>query len=186
MFVFLAIFIVFLLYINFLMHKNKRAQENLEKQFWDREHSANFTRKKDISNLNYLIITEDKIPQNLTTDAKKSLETLCGQKMLNLSSMSNTDLKLEYGVANLDELSACDDRFSTFERNDAGYTDQARQLLEFAVSCHVDNSSIYTQLAAIYQTGGNLSGILQLQEAAAQLAPFPQKIILEKLKSFQP
>ena len=48
------------------------------------------------------------------------------------------------------------------------------------------NSSIYTQLAAIYQTGGNLSGILQLQEAAAQLAPFPQKIILEKLKSFQP
>ena len=188
MFVFLAIFIVFLLYINFLMHKNKRAQENLEKQFWDREHSANFTRKKDISNLNYLIITEDKIPQNLTTDAKKSLETLCGQKMLNLSSMSNTDLKLEYGVANLDELSACDDRFSTFERNaaiyaqelsDAGYTDQA-------VSCHVDNSSIYTQLAAIYQTGGNLSGILQLQEAAAQLAPFPQKIILEKLKSFQP
>lgn len=35
MFVFLAIFIVFLLYINFLMHKNKRAQENLEKQFWD-------------------------------------------------------------------------------------------------------------------------------------------------------
>ena len=144
MFVFLAIFIVFLLYINFLMHKNKRAQENLEKQFWDRERSANFTRKKDISNLNYLIITEDKIPQNLTTDAKKSLETLCGQKMLNLSSMSNTDLKLEYGVANLDELSACDDRFSTFERNaaiyaqelsDAGYTDQARQLLEFAFSC---------------------------------------------------
>lgn len=46
MFVFLAIFIVFLLYINFLMHKNKRAQENLEKQFWDWEHSANFTRKK--------------------------------------------------------------------------------------------------------------------------------------------
>ena len=60
MFVFLAIFIVFLLYINFLMHKNKRAQENLEKQFWDREHSANFTRKKDISNLNYLIITDHK------------------------------------------------------------------------------------------------------------------------------
>ena len=175
MFVFLAIFIVFLLYINFLMHKNKRAQENLEKQFWDRERSANFTRKKDISNLNYLIITEDKIPQNLTTDAKKSLETLCGQKMLNLSSMSNTDLKLEYGVA-----------IYAQELSDAGYTDQARQLLEFAVSCHVDNSSIYTQLAAIYQTGDNLSGILQLQEAAAQLAPFPQKIILEKLKSFQP
>ena len=76
MFVFLAIFIVFLLYINFLMHKNKRAQENLEKQFWDRERSANFTRKKDISNLNYLIITEDKIPydrcQKITGNTMRS------------------------------------------------------------------------------------------------------------------
>ena len=59
MFVFLAIFIVFLLYINFLMHKNKRAQENLEKQFWDRERIANFTRKREISTLNYLSITVD-------------------------------------------------------------------------------------------------------------------------------
>lgn len=46
MFVFLAIFIVFLLYINFLMHKNKRAQENLENSSGDWERSANFTRKK--------------------------------------------------------------------------------------------------------------------------------------------
>ena len=195
MFVFLAIFIIFLLYINFLMHKNRRAQENLEKQFWDREHDANFTRKKDISNLNYLIITEDKIPQDLVTDAQKTLLALCGKKMLNLSSMSNTDLKLEYGVANLDELSACDDRFSTFERNastyaqeltDAGYIDSSRQFLEFAVSCQVDNSSIYTQLAKIYQSDGNHSGISQLAESARQLAPFPQKIILEKLKPYQP
>ena len=179
MFVFLAIFIVFLLYINFLMHKNKRAQENLEKQFWDRERSANFTRKKDISNLNYLIITEDKIPQNLTTDAKKSLETLCGQKMLNLSSMSNTDLKLEYGVANLDELSACDDRFSTFERNaaiyaqelsDAGYTDQARQLLEFAVSCHVDNSSIYTAGSHLSDRGQSLRNLAAAGSSCAACA----------------
>lgn len=195
MFVFLAIFIIFLLYINFLMYKNKRAQENLEKQFWDREHAANFTRKKDISNLNYLIITADKIPQNLATDAYKALTELCGQKMLNLSSMSNTDLKLEYGVANLEELSACDERFSTFEKNaaiyaqeltKAGYTDSSRQLLEFAVSCHADTSSIYTQLADIYQAEGSLSKISQLKDAAAQLSPLPQKIILEKLQTFQP
>lgn len=114
--------------------------------------------------------------------------------MLNLSSMSNTDLKLEYGVANLDELSACDDRFSTFERNaaiyaqelsDAGYTDQARQLLEFAVSCHVDNSSIYTQLAAIYQTGA-ISPNLAAAGSSCAACAVSAKIILEKLKSFQP
>ncbi len=108
--------------------------------------------------------------------------------------MSNTDLKLEYGVANLDELSACDDRFSTFERNaaiyaqelsDAGYTDQARQLLEFAVSCHVDNSSIYTQLAAIYQTGA-ISGILQLQESSCAACAVSAKSFWKNLKVSSP
>ena len=72
MFVFLAIFIVFLLYINFLMHKNKRAQENLEKQFWDREHSANFTRKKDISNLNYLTTKPYDRCQKITGNTMRS------------------------------------------------------------------------------------------------------------------
>ena len=195
MFVCLAIFIIFLLYINYLMSKNKRAQENLDRKFWDREREANFTRKKDISNLNYLIITEDKIPQNLTTDASRQLRALCGQNLLNLSSMSNTDLKLQYGAANLDELSACDDRFSAFATNsavyaqeltDAGYVDEARQLLEYAIACQVDNSSVYTQLAALYQSAGNRAGISGLFAAAQNLAPLPQKLILERLKPFAP
>lgn len=115
--------------------------------------------------------------------------------MLNLSSMSNTDLKLEYGVANLDELSACDDRFSTFERNaaiyaqelsDAGYTDQARQLLEFAVSCHVDNSSIYTQLAAIYQTGAISPESCSCRKQLRSLRRFRKKSFWKNLKVSSP
>ena len=111
MLIFLALFILFVLIMNYYIRKNNRLQDNLEKNFWDREHEANFSRKKDISNLNYLIITEDKIPQNLHTDAEKTLLELCNKKMLNLSGKTNTDLKLEYGVANLEELSLCDSRF---------------------------------------------------------------------------
>lgn len=69
MFVFLAIFIVFLLYINFLMHKIN-APRKISKTVLGPGAQCEFHTQKDISNLNYLIITEDKIPQNLTTDAK--------------------------------------------------------------------------------------------------------------------
>ena len=86
--------------------------------------------------------------------------------------------------------------FPTFERNaaiyaqelsDAGYTDQARQLLEFAVSCHVDNSSIYTQLAAIYQTGGqSLRNLAAAGSSCAACAVSAKNSFWKNLKSFQP
>lgn len=195
MFVFLAIFIIFLLYINFLLHKNKRAQEDLEKAFWDRERNANLTRRKDISNLNYLIITSDEIPPNLSTDAQKTLLSLCETNMLNLSKMSNTDLKMKYGVANLETLSACDERFSLFQKNaaiyakeltDAGASSDAKALLELAVTHQADSSAIYTQLATLYQLEGKTDKIQQLQELARQLPQMPQQIILEKLQPFLP
>ena len=193
MFVFLAIFIIFLLYINFLLHKNRRAQEDLEKAFWDREQAANLTRRKDISNLNYLTITSAEIPSNLSTDAQKALLALCGTDMINLSGMSNTDLKMEYGVANLDTLSACDERFSLFQTNaavyaqelaDAGDVSAARSLLELAVTHQADNSAVYTQLASMYQAAGETEKIQHLKELAGQLPALSQQIILSKLAPF--
>lgn len=194
MFVFLAIFIIFLLVINVQLRKHHHQQENLEKAFWDRERNANFTRKKDISNLNYLIISPEEIPQNLVTDAQKSLLGLCGKKMLNLSDKTNTDLKLEYGAANLEELSACDSRFSEFTRNaavyageliEAGQKEEARTLLEKAVAFQADNSSIYVQLANLYQESGRLDKIQTLRTSAEQLSDVPRNLILEKLKPYQ-
>ena len=83
--------------------------------------------------------------------------------MLNLTGLTNTDLKLEYGAANLDALCEYDNHFTTFvqtipiyarELIDAGQTEDARELLELAVSYHADASVIYTMLADIYQQNG--------------------------------
>ena len=71
MFIFLAVFIIFVLILNFAIHKNNHSQENVQEQFWENERQANFTRRKDIHNLNYLTIPIEKIPQNLHTDAEK-------------------------------------------------------------------------------------------------------------------
>ena len=194
MFIFLAVFIIFVLILNFAIHKNNHSQENVQEQFWENERQANFTRRKDIHNLNYLTIPIEKIPQNLHTDAEKTLLELCNKKMLNLSGKTNTDLKLEYGVANLEELSLCDSRFYDFvcavstyagELLENGQTDAARELLELAVTYHADNSSIYTQLAELYKEKGETGKLPSLIEAAKTLPPMSAQITLEKLKACQ-
>lgn len=195
MFVFLASFIIFVLILNYFIHKSNHNHESSEDSFWEREQKANFTRRKDISNLNYITIPEEIIPQNLHTESEKTLLNLSGQKMLNLTGMTNTDLKLQYGAANLEELSGYDNNFTTFVRTVPVYTGEllaagqdreAQALLEFAVSCQADSRSIYTQLADLYQKEGKTDRIRDLITSAGELASLDGPVIAEKLKAYLP
>ena len=195
MFIFLAIFIIFVLILNFAIHKNNRSQENAQEQFWENERQANFTRRKDIHNLNYLTIPIEKIPQNLHTDAENALVRLSSDKMLNLSGITNTELKLEYGAANLDELSAYDANFTEFvsavntyaqELLADGQNDAAKELLELAVSFHADAISIYTTLADLYQQDGQTTQIQNLIASAEEINTLARNIIVEKLRTYLP
>lgn len=193
MFVFLAIFIVFVLILNYFIRKNNHVQKTVEDDFWKREQEANFTRRKDISNLSYLTMPIEKIPQNLHTDAEKTLIRLSSCQMLNLTGKTNTDLKLEYGAANLDALSSYDDNFTEFvqtvpiyakELIEDGQTNAARELLELAVSYHADVSSIYTMLADLYQENGQTDRIEALLASAEEIPSLSKNMIIEKLRAY--
>ena len=174
MFIFLAVFIIFVLILNFAIHKNNHSQENVQEQFWENERQANFTRRKDIHNLNYLTIPIEKIPQNLHTDAEKTLE---------------------YGAANLDELSSYDANFTEFvsavntyaqELLAADQKDTAKDLLELAVSFHADAISIYTTLADLYKEDGQTGHIQDLISSAEEINTLARNIIIENLKTYLP
>lgn len=195
MFIFLAVFIIFVLILNFAIHKNNHSQENVQEQFWENERQANFTRRKDIHNLNYLTIPIEKIPQNLHTDAEKTLVRLSSDKMLNLSGITNTELKLEYGAANLDELSSYDANFTEFvsavntyaqELLASDQKDTAKDLLELAVSFHADAISIYTTLADLYKEDGQTGHIQDLISSAEEINTLARNIIIENLKTYLP
>lgn len=195
MFVFLASFIIFVLILNYFIRKSNQNHESSQDDFWEREQKANFSRRKDISNLGYITIPSETIPQNLHTDAEKTLLELSSKKLLNLTGITNTELKLQYGAANLDALSEYDSNFTTFVRTvpvyakelmDAGQTENARQLLEFAVSCRADSRSIYTQLAGLYRQSGQSDKIQELVRSAEGLSSLDGPVIVEKLKSYLP
>ena len=90
----IGITLIFILVLQIAIRRNNHSQQELEDNFWEREAKANFTRRKNLDNLNYLTIPLEKIPQNLHTDAENTLVSLASCRMLNLSGQTNTDLKL--------------------------------------------------------------------------------------------
>ena len=89
--------------------KHSRKSDSAKASFWAREARANTVRRKDISNLNYINIPDSVIPSDISDDEineyRTTLLNLQARKILNLSGLTNTDLKEKYGVANLSALS---------------------------------------------------------------------------------
>lgn len=190
--IFLGLFIFFIFLLAYYRKKSTRRQETLEEDFWNRENEANHTRRQDISGLPYITIplekfTMDNCDSSELNNLQTALTELSTKKILNLGGQTNTDLKLKYGVANLDELSEYDQNFSSLCAAlvsyaeclaKLGYLEQAQSVLEFGISCGSDHSRNYRMLADIY-AGQNQSEKLQelLAKAAELNSPMKQAII---------
>lgn len=157
------------------------------------------SRKKDISNLNYITIP-DTLPF-VDTDvetikkAQNDLAELKEKKILNLTGMSNTDLKIKYGVANLSVLSEYDENFSKLCRaivrlsaalKENGFDEQAEAFLEFGIKCGSDVSANYFMLAEYYLEKGNTKGLSRLKTSAQALNSLSKNVILKKLETLTP
>ena len=113
--------------------------------------------------------------------------------MLNLTGISNTDLKLSYGTANLAILSEYDANFTDMiallpqyaaELIEIGETATAQSVLEFGISCNADSSKIYKQLAEIYDSKGETAKIQALLEQADTLPTYTKATILKELSGY--
>lgn len=178
--------IIFAILLLLLMHnirraKNKQAHNSAE--FWRREDEANKVRKQDVSNLDYVYIPMETLPFGANTSEEcirleETIRSLDSTKILNLNQYSNTDLKLQYGAANLAFLSECDDRFTTLARTlnrwailleENQQVSEAVQVAEYAVEIGVDTSSIYYMLTDYYRTYEDDEALEHLKELAAGL-----------------
>ena len=102
------------LLFSFCLHRTQRKEEDADREFWDREYRANFTRKKPLDDLNYITVPEHLLsmkPELMTDELAEclsELQDLSDAKIVNLTGYTNTDLKLKYGTANITILSDCD------------------------------------------------------------------------------
>ena len=178
-------FICFILFILWFRVKTKQSSKEENKsieEFLTREQEANFTRKKDISNLEYISVNMEILPFSDTTDEYEiqlanNVKKFADKKLLNLSGLTNTDIKLLYGSANLDILSSYDQNYTLLLRdlNKWGaylfqkerYSD-SKTVLEYALSLGSDITETYTTLAKIYLSEDSPEKVQKLIEQISE------------------
>lgn len=198
---FLSSLIVFCLLIAYENRKHKKMEEKFQKDFWARESKANSTRKKSLDNLPYITIPFETLPMETMKDNEYVaglhilLKDLSTQKIVNFTGFSNTDLKLEYGTANITCLSEYDQNYTLLARtlqdwaevlHAAGYVNDAQTILEFAISTRTDVSRSYYLLADIYDEKNESEKKAGLLETAKTLRSAMKNAIVRTLQQSGP
>ena len=193
---FLAVFIIITIYIAIRRSSAMRSEEKVWNDFREREQEANWTRKQDISNLAYIKLPLSDLPlgkfdDEVLSSYESALRDLSTQPICNLNGISNTDLKLRYGAANLNALSQCDTNYSTLVSLLANYGEklfelshpaEAKQVLEYSLSLGSDIGKTYELLATIYEYEGQPEKINALYESAEKITSIRRNSILRKLE----
>lgn len=177
---------------------NKKANE--QKQiFWNKEYKSNETRKMDVSSLPYIKIPLDELPIKTTTDQsllalQHSIINMSKVSILNLTGISNTDLKLQYGVANLTFLSECDNNYTLLVNSiykwgsylyEIGHIDDARIVLEYGLKCNTDISKHYILLATIYKEQNTPNKLDILLDSISNLNTLKKETIHNSVKEIK-
>lgn len=164
------------------MNRSTGTLNRENEKFLEKEREANNVRKQPITDLPYIKFNVNDLPTVETDDEylKERFNTLNvlseeDTKIVNLSSYTNTDLKLKYGVANLTVLTEYDQNFTNLCRclyeigkrlNDSDNTDAARAYLEYGIKCGTDLKLHYTLLADIYEQNMQYREIVALIKSA--------------------
>ena len=199
MIIVIGLVLFLLLWMHFEGSKTNRKNQILKDSFWNKERQANLTRKVDISGLDYITIPIDRLPftdttEEVLTSLQHSIKSLSQYPILNLTGFSNTDLKLNYGVANITFLSQCDSNYTLLVNGlykwgsylyDHEQILDATTVLEFGIQCRTDVSKNYLLLATIYKDTNAATKIDDLLLVAETLQSLTKELILSSLKEIK-
>lgn len=173
----LPFFVLLLLLLLWRYKKIEQIRKADSDSFWEKERIANTTLAQDITNLDYITIPIAKFPLNFSEEEdilalENELTELSDKKILNLTNVTNTELKTMYGVPNFetmqqigenyDRLSVALDKYGQALYS-KGLIDSAISVLEFAVGTKTDISNSYCLLADCYKLKGQTSKLANLK-----------------------
>jgi len=197
----LASFLVFIIIVAIFNKKTTNIHKKRSEEYWQRERQSNFVRKKTLENLEYISIPFSSFPTDTATDDEiiasclRDLESLRDEKIVNFTGYSNTDLKMEYGTANITVLSQYDQNYTLFVRAlqswgsrlyELGYKEEALTVLEYAIATRTDISGTYYLAASIYQEKNQPEKIKHLLFVADTLQSAMKGPIVRTLKESYP
>lgn len=194
-----TVFLIICIIVFVAIRYSNGVQDEKEKEYWEKEYKSNSTRKQSLDGLDYITIPEDILlmkPENTSDDIKgclADLSDLSEYKIVNLTGISNTDLKLTYGTANITILMEYDFHYTNLASllqklaeylYEADEEELACRTLEFAISTKTDVSKTYYLLAEIYDKRGEKDKILKLSEQAQELNSIMKDNIIKELNRY--
>ena len=195
-------FASFLVLCAVFYHNRKKADRSHAKimqDYFNRENEANNTRKQPLDDLEYVKIPLDTLPTDVCLDddiikeCVEDLRKLADESIVNFTGMTNTDLKLRYGPANLPFLQQCDLNYTQLVRilntwgtklMELDQTDTALKVFEYAINTRADVSNIYYMTADIYKERNETDKIRHLIECAETLNSVLKDHIIKKLNEY--
>ncbi len=172
---------------------------NSKKQMWERESRANSVRRADISSLDYLNIPlnelfTEQVANAGFSDLISELKVLSEKRIINLSHYSNTDLKLMYGPANLEELSQYDSNYThlitllnkiSSKLIEANLDDIALTYLEYSINIGSDITQTFVMLGELYAKSSDTERLSKLIHTAEALTSLSGPGIVTKLNNIK-
>lgn len=182
LFPFLTIFMIIIIFLAIRYRSNQRHQNEMQDDFWSMEATANATPSVDLSNLTYITIPLDKFPLGFSKEKEilsmeAQLGELSAKPMLNLTGKTNTELKLTYGVSNLEKMMEIGENFDSLTILLKDYAQalldrkmigEAITVLEFGAGIGTDISQHYVMLGECYQALGKTDKIQHLIDKISQ------------------
>ncbi|HOO79788.1 MAG TPA: hypothetical protein PLQ04_05315 [Lachnospiraceae bacterium] len=197
----IAIVLLFIIILTVAIKRSDRVMSKQNESFWEKEQLANSVRKKTLDNLSYITIPADFFNIHFdssdenATEALRMLHFLNDQKIVNFTGITNTELKLTYGTANITVLTEYDQNYTMLARAlqkladslmKADRISEARTVLEFSVETKTDVSATYKMLAEIYLKDCTPEKIDSLIATARTLNSAMAPSILRFLEALRP
>ncbi len=185
-------------FIFFFMKFTSSRPDDGTKQFLEKERRANNTLKKPLDDLDFVKVPLDDIPcpdpapNERCATLIAELKRLSEEKAVNLTGITNTDLKLTYGAPNLPILTEYDQNFTSICKNifdlgveykNAGMIDEAIATLNCGIKVGTDLGGNYTTLAEIYAEKGLYVEIQRLINCADSIRSLTKNSTISKLQS---
>lgn len=197
---FFILFLIFVAWFAYERAKTSRIDKQHSEEFWLRENDANNTRRKNLDTLSYVIIPDELLLPDLSAHIpaddtelmqyNEVLRDLQDKRILNLTGKTTTDLKCEYGPANLASLDEYDSNFTLFTKtiyaygerlHKLGFDEEAMKVLRFGIDSLSDISGNYKLLATLYKKYNQTEKIEELKKIAGGLDSLMKKTILRTL-----
>ncbi len=193
--------VIFAIFLTIRMISINHQEQKERDAFWSREYRANQTRKKSLDSLTYITIPADLLEASNPTKSPEiathleELATLSTKVIVNLTGLTNTDLKLKYGAPNLPLLTDYDLHYTKLSRllnqlgilyKEAGDLETAIQFLSFAVDTGSDIRTTYHTLGIIYQEQGNRTALNNLYRQSFYLNKLSKALIAQTMQEFGP